>query len=64
MNQSFANVSQIDKFRLNCEQLNCSSPVNKLPELNKGVSTEVAAHRCFVSGINKSEVAVSRCSSK
>ena len=38
MNQSFANETQIDKFRM-----------NKLSELSKKESiTEVAAHRCSV----------------
>ena len=29
-------------------RLNCSQPVNKLPEINRKVNTEAAAHRCSV----------------
>ena len=48
MNQSLANETQIDKFRLNCQELNCTckQPVNKLSQLHKRVNTEAAAHRC------------------
>ena len=39
MNQSLANETQIDKFRLNCQELNCYllQPVNELSQLHKRV---------------------------
>ena len=39
MNQSFANETQIDRFRLNCQ-----FRLNYL-DFNKRVNTEAAAHR-------------------